>query len=92
MQRPLCGEPGLRMDALMLTVFHRQRSERASAASKPESTDACGIGGWGRVAAGLVCVCGPARFGACRIGVWGWCGLVAGGVRLRCAGRCGRLR
>ena len=34
MQRPLCGEPGLRMDALMLTVFHRQRSERASAASK----------------------------------------------------------
>ena len=53
---------------------------------------ACGIGGWGRVAAGLVRVCGPARFGACRIGVWGWCGLVAGGVRLRCAGRCGRLR
>ena len=41
---------------------------------------------------GLVRVCGPARFGACRIGVWGWCGLVAGGVRLRCAGRCGRLR
>ena len=32
-------------------------------------------------------LCGPARFGACVVGVGGWGGLVAGGVRLRCAGR-----
>ena len=48
--------------------------------------------GLGPVGAGLVRVCGRARFGACRIGVRGWWGLVAGGVGLRCAGRCGRLR
>ena len=56
--------------------------------TKPESTRrACGIGVWGRVAAGLVRVCGPARFGACRTGVRGLVRLVALGVRLRCAGR-----
>ena len=43
--------------------------------SKPESTDGfVGSTVWGRVAAGLVRVCGPARFGACRAGARGWCG------------------
>ena len=42
---------------------------------KPESTDGfVGSTVWGRVAAGLVRVCGPACFGACRSGVRGWCG------------------
>ena len=64
--------------------------------AKPESTDGfVGSSVWGRVAAGLVRVCGLARFGA----FWGvrdWSAglvrLVAGGVGLRCAGRCGRFR
>ena len=61
--------------------------------SKPESTDGLvGSTVWDRVAAGLVRVCGPARFGACETGVRGCGGLVALGVGLRCAGRCAPLR
>ena len=48
--------------------------------------------GVGLVGAGLVRVCGLARFGACGTGVRGCGGLVAGGVGLRCAGRGGRVR
>ena len=68
-------------------------SPEFGAVLKPESTDgfvgsAVGAGwplGW--------CVCAGWRvFGACGIGVRGWCGLVARGVRLHCAGCCGRLR
>ena len=61
---------------------------RKRAVAYPGSTDGfVGSTVWGRVAAGLVRVCGLARFGACGTGVRGWCGLVAGGVGLRCAGR-----
>ena len=53
---------------------------------KPGSTDGfVGSSVWGRVAAGLVRVCGPARFGACRTGVRGWCGWWR--VGLGCAAR-----
>ena len=61
---------------------------RKRAVAYPGSTDGfVGSSVWGRVAAGLVRVCGPARFGACRTGVRDCGGLVAGGVGLRCAGR-----
>ena len=68
--------------------------QRASVTwSQPESTGAVSVGAvLGLVDAGVgarVCCVGV---GACGAGVRGRCGLVAGGVGLRCAGRCGRLR
>ena len=60
--------------------------------SKPESTDGfVGSTVWGRVAAGLVRVRAGAFWGVQDWGA-GLVRLVARGVRLRCAGRCGRLR
>ena len=59
---------------------------------KPESTDGfVGSTVWGRVAAGLVRVRAGAFWGVQDWGA-GLVRLVARGVRLRCAGRCGRLR
>ena len=53
----------------------RQMGLSRGTVAKPESTDGfVGSTVWGRVAAGLVRVCGPARFGACSTGVRGWCG------------------
>ena len=57
------------------SVGARLALRRRTLAAKPESTDGfVGSTVWGRVAAGLVRVCGPARFGACRTGVRDWCG------------------
>ena len=56
--------------------------------AKPESTDGfVGWPVWGRVAAGLGCVCGRGVWGRAGLGLGCCGGLVALGVRLRCAGR-----
>ena len=62
-------------EAFLVDAPTPEASPRRWIQAKPESTDGLvGSTVWGRVAAGLVRVCGPERFGACRTGVRGWCG------------------
>ena len=73
---PKMSSPIMRLIAAELGVLIGTdgRIERTPL-NKPESTDGfVGSTVWGRVAVGLVRVCGPARFGACEAGVRGWCG------------------
>ena len=86
-----------RCEPVQTARYRHKKCTLTSQSSQPGGREPHRVGGsqptdgfvgssvWGRVAAGLVRVCGPARFGACGTGVRGWCGWWR--VGLGCAAR-----